>query len=168
MTGFHSVIESPDLVSRVAPPTNHEGEDQRSDREQPGPHAATPCRSGLLRASSAGAYLLVRQVVIRGRSACGRWRGPYRPVPALSSRQIRRIIADPPCLIRLRKLIGAVLLLVLVTGWALLAMALAQALWSAATARGDALLCGGGHRLGVPGDAADPLDVGPQDLPALG
>ncbi len=62
--------------------------------------------------------------------------------------------------IRLRKLIGAVLLIALVVCWSLVAMALAQlpVIKANRIRRGD-LLRGGGARLGAAGDAADPLDV---------
>ena len=62
--------------------------------------------------------------------------------------------------IRIRKLIGAVALIVLVTIWALVAMAVAQ--FPVVKANGVVefdLLRGRRARLGTAGDAADPLDV---------
>ena len=64
-----------------------------------------------------------------------------------------------PMPIRLRKLIGAIMLIVLVVTWALLAMALAQSPRQRRD-RGD-LLRGRRPRLGVAGNAAHSLDVAP-------
>ena len=62
--------------------------------------------------------------------------------------------------IRTRKLIGTVVLLVLVTVWALLAMAFAQfALHVRQQPGGVDLLRGRRDRLGAAGHAADQLDV---------
>ena len=62
-----------------------------------------------------------------------------------------------PMPIRLRKLIGAIMLIILVVAWALLAMALAQSPLVKANGASDRRA-----GLGVAGDAAHSLDVAPR------
>src|SRR4051812_7014003 len=101
VTGFHSTIERPDSVSRVAPPT-----------------------STIAKMSAATAY---------SHSRIARWRRSIRSMFLVLREAARTIYSEvgrssyrTTMRIRTRKLIGTIALLVLITAWALLAMAFAQ------------------------------------------
>src|SRR5689334_8475264 len=97
VTGFHSTIDNPDSVSRVAPPT-----------------------TTIRKISPATASSQTRMIELRDRDCLPNMRpGPYRPRGGAAIGSTMGI--------RTRKLIGAVALLVLVTVWALVAMGLGQA-----------------------------------------
>src|SRR5262245_1484464 len=110
VTGFHSTIESPDSVSRVAPPTTTVTTISAATASS---HSLTARRC----AGAGGGTLAMRMRTL----PCWRRRGPY------SSPAAAAIARGRPMPIRLRKLIGAVALIALVVTWALVAMALAQA-----------------------------------------
>src|SRR5262245_45411016 len=75
---------------------------------------------GVRRADRFLMLLLSRAQVLAFR----RWRGPYSHVRASAHQERRRAAMS----IRARKFVGSIALLLLVFGWALLAMALAQSL----------------------------------------
>src|SRR5262245_7067634 len=109
VTGFHSTIERPDSVSRVAPPTTTVTTISAATASS---HSLTARRC----AGADGGTGAMRMRTL----PCWRRRGPYScgAAPAIERTNMT---------IRLRKLIGAVALIVLVVTWALVAMALAQA-----------------------------------------
>ena len=106
MTGFHSTIDRPDSVSRVAPPTTTVTTIRAATTSS---HTRMARRAG----AEDGARLA------HASFACGN--GADHIVARLSSQTSE---AMP---LRLRKFIGAILLITLVVTWALVAMALAQA-----------------------------------------
>src|SRR5262245_12080943 len=109
VTGFHSTIESPDSVSRVAPPTTTVTTISAATASS---HSLTARRC-----AGAGDGTLAMRC---GRCLAGD--GADHIVALLPPQSRGR-----PVPIRVRKLIGAVALIALVVTWALVAMALAQA-----------------------------------------
>ena len=121
-TGFHCVIERPDPVSRVAPPTSTHGEDQRRDREQPEANApdvagrrvgarGLQCRSSQNHSVPASGFCRGARLGIIARAAHDN-----------SSRAFRKDRMSP----RFRKLLGAFVMIAFVLVYALVAMALAD------------------------------------------
>lgn len=107
MIGFHSTIDRPDSVRRVAPPTI---------RVRKIIAAATNSQRRTARSWISDAFAgSVIVVCLRG------WRGPYSHGLAFAIEGRRG-----PMSIRARKFVGTIALIVLVAVWALLAMALAQ------------------------------------------
>src|SRR5712692_1863918 len=106
VTGRHSTIERPDSVSRVAPPTTSVATINA---------ATTSSHSRTARVFRARMALVMRDHSL---AEDGADHIVMRP-PSQST-------STHPMPIRLRKLMGAVALIVLVTVWALIAMALAQ------------------------------------------
>src|ERR1700685_2864073 len=115
MTGFHSVIDNPDSVSRVAPPTKT--------------MASTIAATAKSHSRIARACWSEICPVMTGHLSQAR--GPYSAAPCPRNRRYAAPSIAPAILpampIRLRKLLGTLALLVLVVVWALVAMALAQA-----------------------------------------
>src|SRR6266446_3847549 len=143
VTGFHSTIDRPDSVSRVAPPTTTVTNIRAAT-------ASSHSRTARPRDADDGARLVMGSFVWR---QCGS-EGPTTSrqvckcpfASEVRTRACRKGVRTPPlgheCRgpyrragvgaierkmpIRLRKFIGAILLILLVVTWALLAMALAQ------------------------------------------
>ena len=110
VTGFHSTIDRPDSVSRVAPPTT-------KVRTISAATARSHSRMARRRAAGGVSALIMRQLQPQVLAGDGADHIVMGPISQSSQTHMP---------IRLRKLIGAVVLIVLVVTWALVAMALAQ------------------------------------------